>query len=631
METQRRKDDVTSLDTTLLAVLRRAAFALALTVLAGAPFARAGAPDPDATPRLDPRFAARLADPAPVSAWVTFADKGERGPADLARRLAEAEAALTPESRARRLRAGMHPLVDYDDLPVCEAYLDDLRARGLTPYGASRGGNEVAVRVPGTRLSELARLPHVVRLRPVERLSPMPQEPAGPDVVAPAPTLRERARAAQSLSYGRSWSQLNLVNVPAVHDSGYIGTGVTIAVFDNGFNYHDKHQATRDADIPPGFRRDFVQGDTVVVDTVSAPSYYRHGMWTLSCMAGDSPGQYIGAAPGARYALARTENEGAETLQELVWWRMAAEWADSLGADVISSSLGYSIMDNPADDLTYAMRDGQTSVATRAALWAARRGILVVTAAGNYKAYGYPANKVLCPGDADGDSVVTVGGVYQSGTIAWFSSEGPNSRGLLKPDLVARGVSDSMASASGDPNAYVTNDGTSFSTPIVAGLAACLIQARPAWPATDVIRAMYATASRAAAPDTIYGRGLPDGLAALRWTPDSAVVPTPPPPPGFIRLALTGANPARPGESATWVRVTLGADAPDGTAVRVRAFDAQGRQVRALWSGALQRGESRQLAWDGTDDGGRVLRSGVYFVTVEGAGRVASTRLVSLR
>jgi serine protease AprX len=615
------------------AAFRRAGTLLALALLALVPTARATALDPDAATRLDPRLAARLADPSPVTAWVTFADKGERGPADLARRLAEAEASLTPASRARRLRAGMRPLVDYDDLPVCEAYLDDLRARGLAPYGASRGGNEVAVSVPGTRLAELARLPQVARLRPVERVERMREEPAGPEVVAPAPSpLRDRALAAASLSYGRSWSQLSLINVPAVHDSGYVGTGVTIAVLDNGFNFHQKHQATRGADIPPGFQRDFVEGDTVVTDTVVVPGNFRHGMWTLSCMAGNAPGQYIGSAPGARYALARTENQAVETLQELVWWRMGAEWADSLGADVISSSLGYSTMDNPADDLTYAMRDGHTSVATRAALWAARRGILVVTAAGNYKAYGFPFNKVLCPGDADGDSVITMGAVYQSGLMSWFSSEGPNSAGLLKPDLVARGVSDSMASASGDPNGYITNDGTSFSTPIVAGLAACLIQARPSWPATTVIQSLYRTAARAAAPDTIFGRGLPDGLAALRWTPDTAVVPPPPPlPAGFVRLALLGANPALPGRASTWVRLTLGTDAEDGTFVRARVFDTQGRQVRSLWAGALRRGESRSVEWDGVDDDGRALRSGVYFVSVEGAGRVASTRLVSLR
>ncbi len=600
--------------------------------LASAPV-HAGRLPEAAAERLDPRLVASLDSDAPVAAWVSFADKGEHDTAELAAMLARAEAALTPANRARRLRAGLRPLVSYDDLPVYGPYVEELRARGLAPYGASRWGNEIAVRLPGTRLAELAALPHVARLRPVERGRVSTPPPPGPEIAAPARSVAgDRALAAQAIQYGFSWSQLSQIHIPAVHDSGYVGTGVTICVLDNGFNFHDKHEATRDALVPPGYQRDFVEGDSVVVDTVTLPGAFRHGMWTFSCMAGNKPGVYVGAAPGATYALGRTEYDPTETLQELVWWRMGAEWADSLGADVISSSLGYAAMDNPADDLTYPMRDGHTTIVTRAAEIAASKGILVVTASGNEGLFPFPQNKVLAPGDANGDSVITLGAVDAIGNIASFSSIGPTFDGRIKPDLVARGVSDSMPSAGGVVNAYITNSGTSFSTPITAGLAACLIQARPAWPATTIIQSLYRTASRAASPDTVYGHGLPDGLAALRWSPDSATVPPLTPPAGFLALALGGAHPARPGRAATTVRFALGAEGPASARAQLRVVDTQGRAVRTLWSGILTRGApTASVLWDGLDGGGHVLESGVYFIILEAAGRHSGLRLVSLR
>jgi subtilisin family serine protease len=599
------------------------ALALVLAPRAGA------APDP-ARARLDPRLGALTASGEPVAVWVTFADKGEQGPGDLAARLARAEAEMAPRNRARRERAGLRPLVGYDDLPVHAPYLDALRARGLAPYGVSRWGNEAAVRVPGTRLAELARLPGVARLRPVERARVVWREPAGPDRAAAASGAGRAGTAGAQLAYGQTAGMLGQVNLPAVHDSGYVGTGVLVCVLDNGFNRHDTHVALAALDVPPGHRRDFIEGDSVVTDTVSVPSWFRHGTWTLGCMAGNLPGTYIGAAPGATYALGRTEFDGGESSAELVWWRMGAEWADSLGADIISSSLGYNVMDDPLESITWPMLDGRTSIVSRAAQTAAARGILVVNSAGNDGGKGFPRDKIAAPADVDGDSLLAVGAVDAAGLRAAFSSIGPTFDGRVKPDLMARGVSNPLISANTSVG-YTSANGTSFACPIVAGLAACLMQARPDWPAVTVLRALRRTASRAGAPDTLYGHGLPDGLATLRWIPDTADVPPPAVPGRFVALALAGPNPVVPGGPPARVVFALGAGAPDLTPVRVSVVDATGRAVRTLASATPRAGDWYPVTWDGRDADGRAVRPGIYLVVAEAAGRTSAVRVAWLR
>src|SRR5262249_27274806 len=185
-----------------------------------------------------------------VTAWVEFVDKGEQGPGDLARRLARAEASLSPRSRARRERAHVYPLVDYLDLPLEPGYLTALRGRGLDPYGASRWFNRVAVRAPGRAVTALAELPWVLRIRAgeVRRRSSEPIG-AGADWVAPT-----RAAGVATVDYGLLASPIAQLNLPAVHDSGYTGAGILIGVLDEGFNYFDKHEALRDHIVPTAYQ-----------------------------------------------------------------------------------------------------------------------------------------------------------------------------------------------------------------------------------------------------------------------------------------------------------------------------------------------------------------------------------------
>ena len=222
---------------------------------------------------------------------MTFRDKGEQGPAELAEALARADESLTPRARACRTRARVRPIVDYRDVPVYAGYLESLAAHGIKPIAVSRWLNRAAVRLASARLVDLAELPFVERLTPVESVmrSRDPIErvetppAAAPGTELPAPRSRGAGPHSGSSTdgatrggtwassdpefYGRTYAQLAQLDIPALHDSGYIGAGVLVCVLDDGFNFHDKHEALRDRIVLPGLSRDFVDGDTTVTDT----------------------------------------------------------------------------------------------------------------------------------------------------------------------------------------------------------------------------------------------------------------------------------------------------------------------------------------------------------------------------
>jgi subtilisin family serine protease len=569
--------------------------------------------------KVEPRLLQDLGE-APddtVSAWVEFADKGEQGPADLARRFAAAAQSMSPRARARRARAHVLP-ADYLDLPIEPGYLEALRARGLAPYGASRWFNRVAVRAPVREVVNLAAAPFVSHLLPVETMRRSADPESDPRVAPIRPT---RAASASIIGYGLTHDPIAQLNLAAVHDSGYTGAGILVCVLDEGFNFFDKHEALRDQVIPSDHQRDFYRGLATAQDTLDPGMV--HGTWVLGLLAGRKFGTYVGAAYDAEYALGRTEVRSFERQVEMVYWGQGAEWADSLGADVISTSLGYTTFDPPDPSYTYASMDGHTTIVTRAAEIAASKGILVVASVGNDGANGW--HFLSAPSDANGDSVLAVGAVDGSGVPAGFSSYGPSYDGRVKPDLAARGTSVPTPGTSGDPQLYSFRDGTSFSAPLVAGVAACLLQARPSWSARDVARALKASASRKAAPDDRVGYGIPNALAALT---DSL---SGPPPPGGSTLALrsSGANPVVFERGAARFTLTIPA-ASCGTHTTVSVRDASGRKVRQVWSGMVSC-PALSMTWDGTDDDGRAVPAGLYFVDVRVGSERVTLRLVGLR
>lgn len=602
--------------------LRAWAFAFALVAGAAPPAVAQVALSQAALAKAEPRLVGELRDArGPVSVWVEFRDRGARGPAELARMLADAESRLTPRARARRIRAGVRPLVDERDLPVHAPYLEALRDAGLRPYGVSRWFNQAAVRVDPEGLNRIAAWPFVVRLSAVDRMRPSPLPRDVETGATPAPEGRFGNRAADAIDYGRTQALAQQIHIPAVHDSGYTGAGVLVCVLDAGFNGWNTHESLATIDVPPGHTRDFVDGDTNVTGNFS----HDHGGWVLALIAGHRPGDYVGTAPSATFALGRTEVFVTETPAEMVYWMQGAEWADSLGADLLTSSLGYSTFDDEADDYSIADLDGRTTIVSRAAQIAASKGILLVNSAGN-EGNNPGWRRITAPADVHGDSLIAAGAVSLSGTRAAFSSTGPTADGRIKPDVMALGVSVPIISTT-NSTGYGNGDGTSFAAPIVAGLAATLLEARPSWTAVQVIRALRETSSGWLQPDTLYGYGVPNGGAALRWPESVAEVP---PPVSFPEIALAGPNPFRVGGPLARVQFALHRTAEAAQLGVVRVHDVQGRRVRTLWEGRLEVGEWVSVTWDGRDDGGAAVDAGIFFISLEAAGYVRSVRLALL-
>jgi subtilisin family serine protease len=382
----------------------------------------------------------------------------------------------------------------------------------------SRWLNAVSVEATAEQASALEALPFVTRLAPVERYARRPaplrsatRHPPDPSDVPAGPREGPPAGQAESaIEYGPALDQLVQINVPAVHDMGLHGQDVVIAVFDTGFD-NLVHEAFSAVHIVAAY--DFVNGDPDVGSGLDRGDG-SHGTQVLSVLGGYKTGELVGPAFAASFILAKTEDTGSETPVEEDNWAAAAEWAEALGAEIITTSLGYTVFDSGTgygpEDL-----DGRTAVTTLAAQRAAELGVVVLASAGNGgEAPGDPGrNTLVAP--ADGASVLAVGGVDSSGERVAFSSVGPTADGRIKPDVMARGVGVRTAGTS-SVDQYVYSAGTSFACPLAAGVAALVHQAHPDYAPAQVMLALRTTASRSDAPDNRYGWGILDALAAIR-------------------------------------------------------------------------------------------------------------------
>jgi serine protease AprX len=418
---------------------------------------------------------------------------------------------LSPKSIERRLLQQI-PLTE-SDLPVNPEYLKALTESGAEILYTSKWLNLAIVKVDNKSVIDKIRQESFVQeiiavdyLFEKQTSSKLKQffdrESYNKTPNHPRPAVKRTGRA---YDYGFSLNQAQMLRIDEMHDLGFNGRGVTIAVIDGGFNSVNT-MAAFDSLRQNGQilgTKDFVQPDNDVYGTTMSA----HGTMVLSTMGGNLPGQIIGTAPKASYWLIRSEDVQAEYFMEEYYWVNAAEYADSVGADIINSSLGYTTFDDPVENHTYEDMDGNTAIVTIGADLAASKGILVVNSAGNSGNSSW--HYIGAP--ADGDSVLTIGAVNSSGMYASFSSVGPTSDGRTKPDVAAQGEQAVVAII---PSGTATGNGTSFSSPIIAGAAACLWQANPTYTNMELIDAIRMSASQSSNPDNLKGWGIPNFMLA---------------------------------------------------------------------------------------------------------------------
>ncbi len=410
---------------------------------------------------------------------------------------------LTARAIERRKRQNI--VLNTRDLPVDEAIIKALKDKGARVWYASRWLNAVLIEATEDELAKVKTLP---ALKPeIELLSPIRSATATNPKPLTQATFKDRAGKEKNTflqidspaSYGKAFNQANMLGVPAMHKQGYRGQGMYIAVLDAGFENGDKvpflKNLREDGRILGTYN--FVEGQENVYNTGS------HGLEVLSCIGGYELDKHIGTAPEASFYLFRTEDAETEYRVEEFNWLVAAEKADSLGVDVLNSSLGYTDYDLDAQDYVYADMNGKKSIISRAATWAASTGMIVVNSAGNE---GWDSWKYI-GAPADADSILTVGSVDSNKKRSYFSSFGPTSDKRIKPNLCAAGNPASVGKPSG---AIGMNTGTSFSSPVMCGMVASFWQAFPQLTNMEIIEVLQKAGSQASKPDSILGYGIPD-------------------------------------------------------------------------------------------------------------------------
>lgn len=455
----------------------------------------------------------------PVMVWVEFTDKDNSHYS-----LSRPHEFLSDRSIKRRQKQNIP--VDFFDLPVSPYYLQILSAdNSLVVYYSSKWLNGALLKISNEEaLQQLNNYEFISYWENVKPELPLPEEKK-PEEINGAQTFEgysfDPAMFYEELThslmhsfnsypdYGDAENQVRLVNGQALHTRGYSGRGKVIAILDAGY---------RAVDTLDGFNylweqnrilgyRDFVDPGGDIFNS------HPHGTYVLSVMGGHLPGRYSGAALGASFWLIRTEDASSEFRIEEYNWLAGAEFADSVGADIINSSLGYTRFDDPAQNYNYSDLDGQTTIVAQAANKAFSRGMLVVNSAGNYGSQSW--RYLGSPADAHGS--LAVGGTNDLGQRVNFSSIGPSADGRVKPDIMAQAQGVAILNLVGTTG---NANGTSFSAPLVAGMAACLWQKFPKATNELIRNAIIRSADRYMKPDSLYGFGIPDFGKAIEILSD---------------------------------------------------------------------------------------------------------------
>jgi serine protease AprX len=440
---------------------------------------------------------------------------------------------LSEKAVERRTKANI-PVPDFRDLPVYSGYIEQISSAGFTFHSSSKWMNTALFKTSDLKnIDFLISLPFVSEVKIVK------------NTVGKGTSSDKLDFETTQESLPPYDQPIVMLNGQRVHNSGFNGEGILIAVLDGGFENADNITSLEGLRNRNGIKGtfDFVEKKQNVY------GYHTHGSAVLSVLAGNIPESIEGSARGADFLLLRSEDTGSEFPVEEDFWINAAEFADSAGADIISSSLGYYNFDDPLLDYKYTDMDGNSTFITRAADIAASKGILVVNSAGNERNKNWI--HIIAP--SDGDSVVAVGAVEWDRSISSFSSAGPSYDRRIKPDVVAQGVSVPVQTNS---TVVERSSGTSFSCPVISGLCACIMQAVPQATNYDIISSLSASADRYTVPDSLYGYGIPDIVEVINQLQEKFILPT-------DKESVAGPNPFRSElkiafrEMPEWLRVEV--------------------------------------------------------------------------
>ena len=525
-----------------------------------------------------------------VLVWVFFTDKGN----EAQNYFQKPSTVVSEKSLKRRAKVlSEDKLISTTDLPVSQNYIEQIQSLGFQVKQKTKWFNGVSGWATRSELAQFSGLPFVKQLDIVYRFKKDKFDEETQNDIPEEPNQNlSKPEGTHSLNYGQSFTQLNQITVPQVHDLGYTGAGVTICMMDAGFDLWTTHQVFSTMNVIATW--DFVNGDPDVEDGTDMGEG-SHGCATLSLIGGFFEGQLIGPAFGADFILAKTENTDSETPVEEDNWLAAMEWADSIGVDVTSTSLGYIDFDPPYQSYTWMDMDGNTCRITNSADYAVSLGIFVVNSAGNE---GYNASHNTLGAPADGDSVIAAGAVNSSGSRSSFSSVGPTVDGRIKPDLMAMG-SNNYHACNWNNTCYGNGGGTSYSCPLIAGAAALLLQVNPNLTPMQLAGIMKNTASLSSNPNNLMGWGIISTYDALQQiiTTEGEAVPSP----QDYYVLQNYPNPFNP---STKIRFAV----PEKSDVKIYLHDILGSEIAVILDEEVSPGV-KEVELNGSN-----LASGVYLV-----------------
>ena len=501
---------------------------------------------------------------APEKYWIQFTDKDTSNYS-----VNTPVVYLSQRAIDRRVNQGI--AVTPQDFPVNQQYIDSVKqTANVTVLIKSKWMNGIAIQTTDTLgLAQILALNFVDSAN--SRSVWVESEELSEKMMIQGRVVENEYSntfGAEGLNYGLATHQIEMLSIDYIHDLGFTGAGMVIAVLDAGFKGADTTEILQSM-----WANNQVLGtwDFVLGQPIDYANHSSHGKYVLNCMAANKSGRYIGTAPDAEYWLLRTEDAPTENIIEEYNWVAGAEFADSVGADVFNTSLGYTTFDDSTKDHTYADMDGKTTVITIGADIAASKGILVVNSAGNSGSKNW--HYIGAP--ADGDSVLSIGAVRYDSVAAGFSSKGPSVDGRVKPNVMALGEGVPMP---WDADSIFYINGTSFSGPILAGSAASFWQSRSGYNNMEVYHAIEQSATLYTNPNDSMGYGIPNFKFAYFLIT------------GVKEVQNTGLSvQAYPNPTTGYAYIPV----PENKQEAVFVTDASGRQILQLSNPSLMEGTVR--------------------------------------